>query len=54
MLANFSIPHRWKSVCLNHPIPKEARGDWRCDDPTHPGPLVADHLADMLLNHLKC
>ncbi len=25
---------------------------WRCDDPTHPGPLIINHLADMILNYV--
>ena len=30
----------------------EGNQRWRCDDPAHPGPLIINHLADMLFNYV--
>ena len=44
---------RWKSVCLNVTVPtNDLMIEWRCDDWAHPGPLITDHFADMLLNYV--
>ena len=52
IVVHFITCSRWKSICLNVTVPSEVARKWRCDDATHPGPLITDHLADMLLNYI--
>lgn len=50
MSPNFS----WKTVCL-HPgrvLSPSERAEWACEDPLHPGPIVAHHMVDVLLNFI--
>jgi hypothetical protein len=39
-------------MCIDFNIPDPLRREWRCDDAVHPGPIVTDHMADMLLNYV--
>jgi hypothetical protein len=43
---------RWKSICLKYNVPSSLKREWRCMDATHPGPVISDHMADMLLNYV--
>ena len=44
---------RYKEACLKFSIPAWASGgEWDCNDSFHLGPVVTDHMADMLLNHI--
>ena len=52
--SHINFINSWKSICLKQDIkftPEEKR-EWRCDDWLHPGPIIMDHLADMLLNFI--
>ena len=45
----------WISICSEskpEDFTAEEMREWRCDDGSHPGPVVTDHLADMLLNFI--
>ena len=45
----------WISICSEskpEDFTAEEMREWRCDDWSHPGPVVTDHLADMLLNFI--
>ena len=44
---------RYKRACHKYNIPATASdGEWDCNDSFHLGPVVTDHMADMLLNHV--
>ena len=44
---------RYKKACHKYKIPASASdGEWDCNDSFHLGPVVTDHMADMLLNHI--
>ena len=54
--SHLNLINSWKSLCLEHVYvlkftPEEKR-EWRCDDWLHPGPIIMDHMADMLLNFI--
>ena len=54
--SHLNFINRWKSLCLEHvyvlKFTPEQKREWRCDDMLHPGPIIMDHLADMLLNFI--
>ena len=44
----------WKTVC-QHPgrvLSPSERAEWACEDPLHPGPIIAHHMADILLDFI--
>ena len=52
--SHLNFINTWKALCLEPDLkftPEEKR-EWRCDDWIHPGPIIMDHLADMLLNFI--
>ena len=52
--SHLNFINSWKALCLEPDLkftPEEKR-EWRCDDWIHPGPIIMDHLADMLLNFI--
>ena len=53
--SHMNFINEWKSICLEsepEDFTAQEKREWRCDDWLHPGPVVTDHLADMLLNFL--
>ena len=53
--SHINFINSWKSICLevrDFQFTPEEKREWRCDDWIHPGPIIMDHLADMLLNFI--
>ena len=53
--SHINVINDWKALCLeSNPgdFTTEEKREFRCDDWVHPGPIVMDHLADMLLNFI--
>ena len=52
--SHINFMNDWKSICLKPDIEftAEEKREWRRDDWVHPGPIVMDHMADMLLNYI--
>ena len=53
--SHMNFINEWKSICLEsepEDFTAQEKREWRCDNWLHPGPVVTDHLADMLLNFL--